>query len=124
MLSYRNLDPLLAALANPTRRSLFEMLCLEEEETVTALAEPLPVSRQAVLQHLAMLEKSGVIHTEKRERTRWCSIEPQALDVLEQWLNQCRVYFARRYARRQPSPFADPEAAQRLRSLIALMPLK
>lgn len=117
MLTYSHLDLIFAALSNPTRRFLFEKLCIEEEETVTALTEPLPVSRPAVLQHLAVLEKSGLIHTEKRDRVRWCCIEPQALDLLEQWLHQYRVYFERRRMRGRALPRAiDPEIAQLLRS--------
>jgi DNA-binding transcriptional ArsR family regulator len=115
MFTYRDLDPILRALADPTRRYLFERLCGEEEETVSDLTEPLPLSRQAVLHHLIVLEKCGVIHTEKRDKTRWCCIEPRALDLLEQWLHQHRVYFERRRMPGRALPrVVEPEIAQLL----------
>ena len=121
MITYRDLDLLFHALADPTRRYIFERLCSEEEETVVALTEPLPISRQAVLQHLAVLEKSGLIHTEKRERVRWCCIEPRALELLERWLHEYRGYLERREARRcGPAAPVDPHAAQLLREFGAL----
>ena len=101
MLTYRDLDLIFRALADPTRRYIFERLCNLEEDTVSALTEPLPITRQAVLQHLAVLQKSRLICTEKRDRIRWCCIEPQALDLLEQWLREYRGYFERRQARRR-----------------------
>jgi DNA-binding transcriptional ArsR family regulator len=115
MFTYRELGLILRALADPTRRYLFELLCGEEEETVSSLTEPLPMSRQAVLHHLAVLEKCGVIHTEKRDKVRWCCIEPQALDLLEHWLHEQRVYFERRSMPGRALPrAADPEIAQLL----------
>jgi DNA-binding transcriptional ArsR family regulator len=117
MLTFRELDPLFRALADPTRRWLFEELCVSVEETVSDLTEPLPMSRQAVLQHLAVLEKSGLIRTEKRDRVRWCRIEPRALDLLEEWLRRHRAYFQRRFAGARALPrVADPEIAQILRA--------
>jgi DNA-binding transcriptional ArsR family regulator len=115
MFTYRDLDPILRALADPTRRYVFERLCGEEWETVSHLSEPLPLSRQAVLHHLAVLERCGVIHTEKRDKTRWCFIEPRALDLLEHWLHQQRIYFERRHMRGCALPrVVDPEIAQLL----------
>jgi DNA-binding transcriptional ArsR family regulator len=115
MFTYRELDLLFRALADPTRRYLFELLYEGEEETVSDLTEPLPMSRQAVLHHLAVLEKCRLIHTEKRDKVRWCWIEPRALDLLEQWLHQYRVYFERRRMPGRALPRAvDPEIAQLL----------
>lgn len=124
MLTYRELDLIFHALADPTRRYIFERLCSQEEETVRALTEPLPISRQAVLQHLTVLEKSGLIHMDKRERVRWCRIEPRALELLERWLHENRVYLeqreARRYGRAAPAAPVDPIAAELLRSFALL----
>jgi len=99
MLNHPALSRLFRALANPTRRYLFERLC-DNEDHVTALTEPLPISLPAVLQHLAVLERCELIHTEKREQTRWCYIEPQALNLLEQWLRQHRGYWEAQARRR------------------------
>jgi DNA-binding transcriptional ArsR family regulator len=101
MLTYRDLDLIFRALADPARRFIFERLCTREEDRVSALTEPLPMTRQAVLQHLAVLEKSGLIYTEKRRRVRWCCIEPQALELLEQWLREYRGHLERREGRRR-----------------------
>jgi len=99
MLTYRPLNLIFRALANHTRRHLFEQLC-DDENYVTALTEPLPITRQAVLQHLAVLERNGLIHTEKHGTVVWCRIEPHALSLLEQWLSEHRGYYARRQAMR------------------------
>lgn len=100
MLTYRPLNLIFRALADPTRRHLFERLC-DEEDWVTALTEPLPITRQAVSQHLAVLERNGLIHTEKLSTVRWCRIEPQALSLLEQWIHERRLCYERRQARRR-----------------------
>jgi DNA-binding transcriptional ArsR family regulator len=99
MLNYPALNLLFRALAHPTRRHLFERLC-DKQDYVTALTEPLPISLPAVLQHLAVLERCGLIHTEKRHQTRWCCIEPQALNLLEQWLREHRGYWETQARRR------------------------
>jgi DNA-binding transcriptional ArsR family regulator len=115
MFNYRALELILHALADPTRRYLFERLCGEEEETVSDLTEPLPMSMPAVMHHLAVLEKCGIIHTEKRDKVRWCRIEPQALDLLEEWLHQQRIYLERRRMRGRALPrVVDPVIAQLL----------
>jgi DNA-binding transcriptional ArsR family regulator len=99
MFTYRALNLIFRALANPTRRHLFERLC-DDENYVTALTEPLPVTRQAVSQHLAVLERNGLIHTEKYGTVVWCRIEPQSLCLLEQWLREHRGYYERSQAKR------------------------
>jgi DNA-binding transcriptional ArsR family regulator len=101
MLTYHELNLIFRALADPNRRYLFERLCDQDEESVSALTEPLPISRQAVLQHLAVLENNGLIRTEKRDRVRWCRIEPRALALLDQWLREYRGHFERRQAPRR-----------------------
>jgi DNA-binding transcriptional ArsR family regulator len=55
---------------------------------VSDLAKPLTMSLPAVLQHLAVLEGAGLVRSEKIGRVRTCRIEPQALSLAEQWLNQ------------------------------------
>jgi len=121
MFTYRDLDLIFSALAEPTRRFVFERLCVEEEESVSALTEPLPLSRQAGLHHLGVLEKSGLIRTEKRDRVRWCRVEPRVLDLLEQWLHQYRGYFEQRHAHGRSLPRAvDQDVAELLRSFSSL----
>jgi DNA-binding transcriptional ArsR family regulator len=55
---------------------------------VTDLAQPLAMSLPAVMQHLAVLEGAGLVRSQKVGRVRTCTIEPQALSLAEQWLNQ------------------------------------
>jgi len=100
MLNYPALNLLFRALAHPTRRHLFERLC-DSEAYVTALTEPLPISLPAVLKHLVLLERCGLIHTEKYLQTRWCCIEPQALDLLAHWLREHRGYWEAQVRRRR-----------------------
>ena len=58
--------------------------------TVSKLARPLSMSLPAVMQHLAVLESSGLVRSEKSGRVRTCRIEPKALSQAEQWINQRR----------------------------------
>jgi DNA-binding transcriptional ArsR family regulator len=73
-----------AALADGSRRSMVDRLS-RGPATVKELAEPLTMSLPAVLQHLRVLEDSGVVRTEKVGRVRTCRIDPAALTAAEQW---------------------------------------
>ena len=67
--------------------------------TVSELAAPLPMSLPAVVQHLQVLEASGLVRSEKVGRVRTCRIEPQALSSAERWINQRRTTWERRLDR-------------------------
>lgn len=58
--------------------------------TVSELADPLPMSMSAVVQHLKILEASGVVASEKVGRVRTCRVNPEALGAAERWLNERR----------------------------------
>ncbi len=73
------------ALADPSRLALVERLS-RGPASVSELARPLPMSLAAVVQHLQVLEASGLIHSEKAGRVRTCSIEPAALQEAETWI--------------------------------------
>lgn len=92
------LDALFHALADPTRRALVERLT-RGPASVSALAEPLAMSLPAVLQHLQVLEASGLVCTEKVGRVRTCRLEPQALRTAEQWITERRTLWERRLDR-------------------------
>ncbi len=79
------LDRVFAALADPSRRALVERLG-RGPASVSQLAQPLDMSLAAVLQHLQVLEESGVILSKKRGRVRTCRLRPQALGSAGQWL--------------------------------------
>ncbi|HYB32300.1 MAG TPA: metalloregulator ArsR/SmtB family transcription factor [Steroidobacteraceae bacterium] len=87
MLNYRELDLVFRALADPTRRHIFEQLCAYDA-TVTQLAENLPLALPTILQHLRKLEKNGVIHTGKSGRVRTCHVDSQAVRLLDQWIRE------------------------------------
>ena len=90
MLQYQApLDLAFQALSDPTRRRMVERLSASPA-TVSELAEPLPMSMSAVVQHLKILEASGLVATEKVGRVRTCRIEAQALGAAERWINERR----------------------------------
>jgi DNA-binding transcriptional ArsR family regulator len=92
------LDRVFHALADPSRRSIVERLS-RGSASVSALAEPLPISLPAVLQHLQVLEEGGVVRTEKVGRVRMCSIEVAALRPAERWIQERRAGWERRLDR-------------------------
>jgi DNA-binding transcriptional ArsR family regulator len=77
----------LSALADPTRRLVFERL-KSGPQPVSAIARGLPVSRPAVSQHLKALKEAGLV-TDRPEGTRRVySIDPHGLGALRRWLDQ------------------------------------
>jgi DNA-binding transcriptional ArsR family regulator len=92
------LDLVFQALADPTRRALVERLSLGPA-SVSELAQPLPISLPAVVQHLQVLEASGLIRSEKQGRVRTCRVEPAALRDLEQWASARRASWEQRFDR-------------------------
>ena len=93
-----NLDLTFQALADPTRRSMFERLS-RGPASVSELAQPFAMSLPAIVQHLAMLEASGLVRSEKVGRVRTCRMEPAALSLAEQWFNQRRTDWGHRLDR-------------------------
>jgi DNA-binding transcriptional ArsR family regulator len=85
-----NLDRVFQALADPTRRDIVERLT-RGPASVSALAEPLAMSLPAVMQHLRVLEESGLVRSEKAGRVRTCHVEPAALRMAEGWLGRQRT---------------------------------
>jgi len=96
--SIANIDRVFRALGDPTRRAILEKLS-EEPISVSRLAEPLNITVAAVVQHLQVLEESGLVHTEKVGRVRTCRIEPEGLSVVEQWISDRRSTWERRFDR-------------------------
>src|SRR5215212_2036333 len=85
MLKYSEIDSILRALAEPTRRAILERLS-RGPATVSQLAEPFGMTFAAVLQHLQALEACGLIRSEKVGRVRTCRIEPGGLAPLADWI--------------------------------------
>jgi DNA-binding transcriptional ArsR family regulator len=79
------LDLTFQALADPARRAMIERLS-RGPASVSELARPLSMSLPAVLQHLSVLEASGLVCSSKVGRVRTCRMEPSALRNAEQWI--------------------------------------
>ena len=92
------LDLAFQALADPTRRAIVERLT-REPASVSELARPLKMSLPAVMQHLAVLETSGLVSSAKTGRVRTCRVNPEALSLAEQWINARRMEWERRLDR-------------------------
>jgi DNA-binding transcriptional ArsR family regulator len=63
---------------------------------VSELAQPLPMSLAAVVQHVQVLQRSGLIRSEKVGRVRTCRIEPVALQPVERWISARRTSWEHR----------------------------
>ncbi len=86
------------ALADPTRRAMVERLG-RGSASVSELAQPFAMSLPAVVQHLKMLETSGLVRTEKVGRVRTCRLDPAALSLAEHWIHQRRQSWEERFDR-------------------------
>ena len=84
------LDRAFQALGDSSRRAMLQRLS-RGPATVSELAHPLAISLPAVMQHLAVLEGSGLVRSRKAGRVRTCQINPRALGMAEQWINQRRI---------------------------------
>jgi DNA-binding transcriptional ArsR family regulator len=98
MLNNAGVERAFHALAEPTRRAIVEQLSAGPS-TVSALAEPFDMSLAAVMQHLRVLEESGIIRTQKVGRVRTCRLEPAGLNVAAQWIADRRALWERRFDR-------------------------
>ena len=98
MLNQNSIDEVFHALGDPMRRRLVERLS-QGPASVSDLAKPLGISLAAVVQHLQVLERSGVVRTHKVGRVRTCRIEPAGLDVAAQWIAERRSLWERRLDR-------------------------
>ena len=86
------------ALGDPTRRAIVERLS-EAPISVSQLAQPLAITLAAVVQHLQILEESGLVSTEKTGRVRTCRIEPKGFTAIEQWIQDRKTTWERRFDR-------------------------
>ncbi len=99
MLQYQeSLDLVFQALADPTRRDIVERLT-RGPASVTELARPIDMSLPGVMQHLAVLEASGLVRSQKVGRVRTCTVEPSVLRGAERWISERRLLWERRLDR-------------------------
>jgi DNA-binding transcriptional ArsR family regulator len=92
------LDLMFQALADPTRRAIVERLS-RSPASVSQLAEPFAMSLPAIVQHLQVLETSGLVKTEKIGRVRTCTLDTSAMQQAEQWINDRRTGWIKRLDR-------------------------
>jgi DNA-binding transcriptional ArsR family regulator len=92
------LDRVFQALADPSRRMMVERLT-RGPASVSELAQPLAMTLSAVVQHLAVLEASGLVHSKKAGRVRMCEVEPVTLRTAEHWITERRRSWERRLDR-------------------------
>lgn len=92
------LDLMFQALADPTRRRMVERLS-RGSASVSELAEPFQMSLPAIVQHLQVLEQSGLVTTQKVGRVRTCTIDTGALSMAEKWINDRRIGWEHRLDR-------------------------
>lgn len=93
-----SLDDLFHALADPSRRVIVERLS-RGPASVSELAAPLTMSLPAVVQHLQVLESSGLIRSEKIGRVRTCHLELKSLDTADNWIRARRAEWEKRLDR-------------------------
>jgi DNA-binding transcriptional ArsR family regulator len=88
MVDYRHvqLDQAFAALADPTRRAILDRLAREEVLAVSEIAAPFSVSLPAVMKHLDVLARAGLIERTKTGRTVRCTFRPEPMETAMQWL--------------------------------------
>jgi len=87
-----SLDRVFYALSDHSRRSIVEELS-KKEASVSELAKPFKMSLAAVVQHIQILEESGLVRTRKSGRVRTCRVEPRSLEVIESWLGQRKRFW-------------------------------
>jgi len=88
-------DDVFKALSDPTRRGVLEHLG-RQPASVSELAAPFDMALPSFVQHLKLLEKSGLVHSEKKGRVRTYRLAPARLRVAEHWLVQQRKLWERR----------------------------
>ncbi|OLP59068.1 transcriptional regulator [Xaviernesmea oryzae] len=85
-------DDLFKALADPTRRTIFEKLA-EGGRTASALREGMAISQPAMSQHLAVLRKAGLLREERKGRFVEYQVDPDGLAQIADWLARYRAYW-------------------------------
>ena len=93
-----DLDRVFQALADPGRRLMLERLS-QGPASVSELGKPLAMSLAAVVQHVQVLEASGLVRSQKIGRTRTCTINPPAFSSAEIWFVERRLLWERRLDR-------------------------
>lgn len=94
-----DIEPVLAALADPTRRRVLDAVASRGEATATMIAAELPVSRQAVVKHLGVLDQAGLVTGRKAGRETLYTARPEPLDNAARWMDAVAAEWDARLAR-------------------------
>ena len=92
-------DPLFRALADPTRRALFEQLARQGEQTVHALTRYAGISQPAVSKHLTVLAKANLVRPRRAGRETHYRAQPDALAPMVDWLRDYGAFWRERFDR-------------------------
>ena len=95
------METIFSVVADPTRRQILDRLRVHGPLAIRQLADPLPISRQAVTKHLDILVKSGLVEMRRVGRERVHFLNPQPLQELETWLQPYSEIWDRRLTRLQ-----------------------
>lgn len=87
-----SLDTTFGALADPTRRAILSTLMLGHA-SISELAKPHRMSLPAVLKHVRVLERAGLVSQSKNGRTRFCQLAAEPLEQAENWISQYRAFW-------------------------------
>jgi DNA-binding transcriptional ArsR family regulator len=82
-----DVDDVLVALADPMRRRILDTLSAHHGATAPLLAEKLPVSRQAIVKHLTVLEQAGLVEARKHGREVQFAVQPERLERTARWMH-------------------------------------
>ncbi len=93
-----DLNLMFQALADPTRRAMVDRMT-RGPASVSDLARPFAMTLAAVMQHLRVLEQSGLVRTQKQGRVRTCRLDPAALRSAEDWIAERRTTWESRLDR-------------------------
>jgi DNA-binding transcriptional ArsR family regulator len=97
MVNYnRRLDATFGALADPTRRAIL-MALMRGQSSVTELARPHRMSLPAVMKHLRVLQRAGLVSQRKIGRSRRCRLVAQPLEGAEAWISQYRAFWEKQF---------------------------
>src|SRR5580700_4787926 len=95
----RSPDSVFKALADPTRRALFERLTRDGDQTVHALTERSGVSQPMVSKHLSALKRARLVRHRRQGRENHYSAQPQGLAPLVNWMEQYGVFWQNKFDR-------------------------
>ncbi len=91
-----SLDSTFGALADPTRRAILATL-MSGQASISNLARPHRMSLPAVMKHVRVLERAGLVSQKKIGRTRHCQLAADPLKEAEDWLSQYRVFWEKQF---------------------------